>query len=366
MLDSILRAAGYRVGRYGSPHLLRFNERALIDGRPVDDGALIEQFEAVEHARGETSLTYFEFTTLAILRLFARARLDAAVLEVGLGGRLDAVNLVDADCAVVTAIGLDHTELLGETREKIGFEKAHVYRAGRPAICSDPAPPPTLVEHAAGIGADLWLLGRDFEARTSPAGDGRQQWTYRGRARGRAALPLPGLRGAHQLRNAAGVLAALESIETRLPVHQQAVRQGLLDVRIDGRYQVLPGRPVVVLDVGHNPHAAAALARTLDAHGYFPQTRAVFGMLRDKDVGGVVAQLRDRVAHWHLAPTGGDRGQDARAAAAAGFGAKDPFTCHESIAAALDAAQAASTPDDRILVFGSFVMVAEALRLLRA
>lgn len=258
MLESILLEAGYRVGTYTSPHLVDFAERARVNGRPADPALLAEQFEAVEAARGEVTLTYFEFSTLAILRLFQHAGLDVAILEVGLGGRLDAVNIVDADCAIVTSIDIDHAEWLGETREAIGFEKAHIFRPDRPAICSDPSPPRALVEHAEAIGADLWLFGRDFNY----AGD-RQQWSWAGRANRRNAMAYPALRGANQLLNASGVLAALESLRDRLPVSQQAVRQGFAVVELPGRFQVLPGQPSIVLDVAHNPHAAAHLAAKL-------------------------------------------------------------------------------------------------------
>jgi len=374
MLDSILRAAGYRVGRYSSPHLLRFNERAIIDGAPAVDQDLIEQFEAVERARGEVSLTYFEFTTLAVLRLFAARRLDAAVLEIGLGGRLDAVNLVDADCAIVASIGLDHADFLGSTRESVAFEKAHVYRAGRPAVCSDPAPPDSLVQYARSIGTDLRILGIDFDAVPLVQGGGPrqpvQQWTYQGRSLRRAALPAPALRGPHQLRNAAGALAVLEALEQALPVSQQAVREGLLRVRIDARFQVLPGRPAVILDVAHNPQAAQALAQTLEQHPCQGSTHAVFAMLRDKDAAGVAEQMAAQIHHWYIAPTGGPRGMDAAAlasilqrAAAASRGSS--LSCFESVSAALSAARCAAAPDDRILVFGSFVTIADAIRALR-
>src|SRR5690606_3742460 len=211
-------------------------ERARVGGAPVDDAALVEQFEAVEAARGDVSLTYFEFTTLAVLRLFQQRSLDVAILEVGLGGRLDAVNLVDADCAIVTSIDVDHAEYLGDTRERVGWEKAHIFRPRRPAICSDPMPPASLVEHAQAIGADLWLCGRDFHY----VGD-QQQWSYRGRAQRRSSIAYPSLRGANQLLNASGVLAALEALRARLPVSQQAVRQGFAEVELPGRFQVLPG-----------------------------------------------------------------------------------------------------------------------------
>jgi dihydrofolate synthase / folylpolyglutamate synthase len=373
MLDAVLRAAGYRVGRYSSPHLLRFNERASISGSLATDAELIEQFEAVERARGAVSLTYFEFTTLAILCLFASRRLDAAVLEIGLGGRLDAVNLVDAECSVVTSIGLDHADFLGSTRDSVAFEKAHVYRAGRPAICSDPSPPDSLLEYARSIGADLRILGRDFEVIAFPEAGGSprpmQQWSYRGPAIRRASLPVPSLRGPHQLRNAAGAIAALEALEQQLPVSQQAVREGLLHARIEARFQVLPGRPVVILDVAHNPQAAEALALTLEQHPCVGRTHAVFAMLRDKDAAGVVEHMGPRVDRWYLAPTGGPRGMDAQnlasilqqvPAIAGRFEAR-----FESVPDALAAARSAAAPDDRIVVFGSFVTVAEAMRALQ-
>jgi dihydrofolate synthase/folylpolyglutamate synthase len=365
MLESILRAAGYRVGLYTSPHLLEFNERCRIDGVNATDAALIEQFEAVEAARGTTSLTYFEFTTLAILRLLGEARLDALVLEVGLGGRLDAVNIVDADAAIVTSVDLDHMDYLGPSREDIGFEKAHVYRAERPAICSDPAPPKSLLDHAAAIGADLWRFGRDFNYQ----GD-RQQWAYGGRHARRAGLPYPALRGANQLLNASGVLAVLEALGDRLPVSQQAVRQGLLTVDLPGRFQVLPGRPTVILDVAHNPHAAAVLAQNLDNIGFHPTTHAVFGMLRDKDIRGVIENVGGRVDHWHVASTSGPRGCDAASIAKLlrerNCSADGSITEYPDPGSAFEGARKRAGADDRILAFGSFLTVAEVMRAIRA
>lgn len=362
MLESILRAAGYRAGLYTSPHLLRFSERARIAGEVVGDEALIEQFDAVERSRGETSLTYFEFTTLAILRLFMAGRLDAVILEVGLGGRLDATNIVDADCAVVTSVDLDHMDYLGPTREHIGYEKAHIYRRGRPAICSDPQPPESLLEVAHDLGADLWLLGRDFNYQ----GD-RQQWAYGGRKVRRAGLPHPALRGANQLLNASGVLASLEALSQRLPVSQQAVRQGLLNVELAGRFQVLPGRPAVILDVAHNPHATAVLAKNLDNMGFYPRTLAVLGMLRDKDAAGVIDKVADRIDHWYLGGTAGPRGLSGQALADILHGRR-PEAAVESfddIGAAYDAAHRAAAADDRIVVFGSFLTVADVMRAQR-
>ena len=362
MLEAILRAAGYRTGLYTSPHLLRFNERARLGGELAGDQALIEQFEVVERSRGEATLTYFEFTTLAILRLFMTARLDAVVLEVGLGGRLDATNLVDADCAVVTSVDLDHMDYLGPTREHIGYEKAHIYRRGRPAICADPQPPQSLLDVARDLGADLWLFGRDFNYQ----GD-RQQWAYGGRGLRRAGLPYPALRGANQLLNACGALAALEALGQRLPVSQQAVRQGLLNVQLAGRFQVLPGRPAVILDVAHNPHAAAVLAQNLDNMGFYPRTLAVLGMLRDKDAAGVIDRVADRIDHWYVGGTAGPRGLSGQALAGI-VRARRPsaaLDAFDDVGAAFDAAHRAAAADDRIVAFGSFLTVADVMRAQR-
>jgi len=366
MLESILLAAGYRVGCYTSPHLMHFNERARINGEPASDEQLIEQFDAVEAARGDSSLTWFEFTTLAILRLFEHSSLDVLVLEVGMGGRLDVVNIIDADCSIVTCIDIDHAEFLGDTREAIGFEKAHIYRPGRAAICTDPVPPQSLIDHASAIGADLWRFGQDFNY----SGD-RQQWSYGGRSQRRNSLAYPALRGANQLLNASGVLAALEALRARLPVSAQAIRQGLASVELPGRFQVLAGRPAVVLDVGHNPHAAAHLAANLDNMGFFPYTFAVFGMLADKDIDATIAHLRSRVDHWLCVDLPGPRGSSAADLAARlrkagvmpgeGADAERTISCFASPREALAAARERAGENDRIVVFGSFLTVADVL-----
>lgn len=361
MIESIARHAGYRTVLYMSPHLVHFEERCLIDGRMADAATLLPHFEAVEAARGDATLTYFEFTTLAIVRAFAHARPDVAILEVGLGGRLDAVNVFDADCAVVTGIALDHTEYLGPDRESIGREKAGIFRSGRPAIVGDPEPPASLIEHAAAIGADLRLQGRDFGLQ----GD-RQQWSWRGRSRRFSALAYPALRGANQLLNAATALAALESLHDRLPISAQAVRNGLALVDLPGRFQIVPGRPVLVLDGAHNPQAAGALAVSLDQMGFYPRTFAVFGVMADKDIVNVIAPLRPLVDHWFVTdlPT-------ARAAKAAdlardiGAGAgMSPVrvSTHGTPSDALRAALAAADPADRIVAFGSFYTVGGVLK----
>ena len=302
-------------------------------------------------------------STLAILRLLSQAALDLVVLEVGLGGRLDAVNVIDADCVVITSIDIDHTAFLGPDRESIGFEKAGILRAGQPAIVSDPLPPKRLVEHAARIGADLWLHGRDF----SFSGD-RQQWSWQGRSKRYAGLAYPALRGANQLLNAAGVLAAFEALRERLPVTAQAVRNGFATVELPGRFQVVPGQPAIVLDVAHNPHAVATLARNLDQMGFFPRTHAVFGAMHDKDTAAMLATMRPLVDHWHFCDLPIARAATARALAAqfaalssAAQGPSANVACHASPRAALAAAVAAADPADRIVVFGSFYTVGGVL-----
>jgi len=358
MLEAILRAAGYRTGLYTSPHLLRYNERVRIAGAEAADEALAEGFAAVEAARGEVPLTYFEFGTLAAAWLFWRQRPDALVLEVGLGGRLDAVNIFDADCAILTSIGIDHVDYLGGTREAIGREKAGIFRAGRPAVVADPKPPRTVLEAAAALGARLLLIGRDFHSRAHGS-----QWVFESPEGRRMTLAHPALRGAMQLRNAGAALAALETLRERLPLAMQEVRRGLAEVSLPGRFQVLPGRPQVVLDVAHNPQAAGVLAANLGASGFSPETIAVLGMLRDKDIEGVLRALAGRITRWHLATLGGPRGADADTLERAlrAVGVAGPASRHSSVAAALAAARGEAGEGDKIVVFGSFLTVAEAM-----
>ena len=366
MLECILGQAGYRTGVYSSPHLVHFEERLRLQGVPVEAAALLPHFEAVEAARGDVPLTYFEFTTLVFLRCMSQLPLDAVILEVGLGGRLDAVNVIDADCAIITSIDLDHMDFLGPDREAIGFEKAGILRSGRPAIVSDPVPPASVVDHANAIGADLWLVGRDFAVQ----GD-RQQWGFAGRGRRLNALAYPALRGANQLINAAGVLAALEALRPRLPVPMQAVRNGLAFVDLPGRFQVLPGQPAMVLDVGHNPHAMAALAHNLDQMGYFPCTRVVFGAMADKDIDAMIRPLLPLVDAWYCCDLDTPRAAPASALEAkvqqafTGRTASGPVPVTSTWAtprAALVAALADSDPADRIVVLGSFHTVGGVLK----
>ncbi len=361
MLESVLLRAGYKVGLYIKPHFLDFNERARVNGEMAGDAALVASFAAVEAVRGDTPLTYFEFTTLAILHLLAGAGLDVAILEVGLGGRLDAVNVIDADVAIVTSVDIDHTDYLGSTREAIGFEKAGIFRPGKTAICSDPVPPAALVAHAEAIGADLWLMGRDFNY----SGD-KQQWNYGGRVQRRNSLAYPSLRGANQILNATAVLAALEALRLALPVGAQEVRTGLVTVELPGRFQVLPGRPSVILDVAHNPHAASALNQNLGNMGFHPYTYAVFGSMQDKDIDGVMAAMAEHVDHWCVCGL-----PSARAASASELAAKAQLMLagrddsgERSVHIFPDPAQAFANAmsrageNDRIVVFGSFLTVA--------
>jgi dihydrofolate synthase / folylpolyglutamate synthase len=362
MLEAILHQAGYRTGCYTSPHLLRYNERVRIARAAAEDAQLVRTFEAVERARvrAGVALTYFEFGTLAAVWLFAEARIDLAILEVGLGGRLDAVNVFEPDCAMVMSVALDHMEYLGNTREQIGFEKAGIYRAGRPAICADADPPRALTDHASAIGAHLLLRGRDFDARPSAA-----QWAYRGPGGARHGLPWPALRGTYQLANAAACIAALDSLRQRCPVTMNDIRSGLLTAENPGRFQVLPGRPMVILDVAHNPHAALALADSLKRLPRGGRTLAVFAMLADKDIAGVADAVRPLIDHWYAAGIGGPRGISADALAQ-NLSAADiaNVTCCASITAALTAAREAAKVDDKILVFGSFYTVSEAMQAL--
>ena len=363
MLEAILLAAGYRVGLYTSPHLLRYNERVRLDGVPLSDARLCAAFEAVERARGEITLTYFEFGTLAAWEIFAVEALDAVILEVGLGGRLDAVNAFDSDCALLTSVDLDHTDYLGDTRERIGSEKAGIFRVSKPAVVADPDPPRSVVEHAGAVGVDLWLIGRDFGYRREG-----QQWMFWGRGVRRGGLAHPALRGERQLANASAVLAALDAMRARLPVGMQDIRNGFAHVELPARFQVLPGRPTVVLDVAHNPQAAGVLAENLVGMGFYPETYAVFGMLRDKDIEGVCRALKDRISAWFAADLSVPRGAGARVLAdtLARAGAAGDVLCFRNPREAYAAARKRANENDRIVVFGSFHTVADVMQGIEA
>jgi dihydrofolate synthase/folylpolyglutamate synthase len=363
ILEAILLAAGFKIGLYTSPHLIRYNERVRLDGSPVGDERMCAAFESVERARGGVSLTYFEFGTLAAWEIFTSHSLDAVILEVGLGGRLDAVNAFDTDCALLTSVDLDHMDYLGDTRERIGAEKAGIFRSGRPAVVADQDPPRSVLERAREISAELRLIGRDFGFRQQG-----QQWMYWGRSGRRGGLAPPALRGERQLANAAAALAALDELRGRLPVAMQDVRNGLARVELPGRFQVLPGRPTVILDVAHNPQAARVLADNLSSMGFYPETYAVFGMLKDKDIEAVCRALKGRFSAWFAADLFVPRGATAAALAdaIASAGAGGEVACFENPLAAYAAARKRAGENDRIVVFGSFHTVAEVMQGLEA
>ena len=363
MLESILLQAGYRVGVYTSPHLVHFEERLRLNGAPVESATLAIAFGDVERIRIEAgvSLTYFEFSTLAILDVMARSGLDVAILEVGLGGRLDAVNIIDPDCAVITSVDLDHMEFLGSDRESIGREKAGIMRTGRPVVVSDPMPPQSVLDQAKEIDADVWRFGVDFNV----SGD-KQQWGWAGRGRRYSGLAYPALRGANQLVNAAGVLAALTAVRDKLPVTAQSVRNGLAFVELPGRFQIIPGQPTLVLDVAHNPHSVAALVANLDAMGYFPTTHAVFGAMADKDLALMLDKVRPLIDCWYFTDLPTPRAESAERLLAKWqqHNVRKDVTAstYSNPLLALAAAIEAADPTDRIVVFGSFYTVGGILQ----
>ena len=358
MCETILRRAGYKVGAYTSPHLIKYNERIRIDGRNATNDELCAAFERIEASRGSVPLTYFEFGTIAAFDLFRAAHIDIAVLEVGMGGRLDAVNAIDGDVAIVTSVDIDHTSWLGDTREAIGYEKAGIFRRDHPAVCGDPNPPAIIAKEADRVGANLLQINRDFFFERSDT-----EWNWRGDGRLRAGLPYPALRGDYQLFNAATVLMALERLADRFPVTQGNIREGLISGVIPGRFQVLPGRPVCVLDVAHNAQAARSLAATLRQQHVKGRTLAVIGMLKDKDILSVVGAIANVVDGWYAAtldmPRGATAAQLAEFLVAAGIRA--PTRQFDDVHQAYAAAHRDATDDDRVVVFGSFHTVGDIL-----
>lgn len=369
-LTQIYVEAGYKVGTLTSPHLLRFNERIAIHGQPVADDVIISAFERIEAARGDISLTYFEFNTLAAVAVFAEAKADVMVLEVGLGGRLDAVNVFDADVAVISSVDLDHQAYLGNTVEDVAREKAGIMRAGKPVVCGQVPVPVSVRQHADELGAHLLVAGEDFSIHSIA----QQQWSYRfapqhgkrwGEPRARHALPMPALRGQFQLHNAACALTAMMCLYDVLPVDMGAIKRGLVRVRNVGRFQVLAGRPIRVLDVGHNPHAARALRQSLIALPYAEKRLAVFSMLADKDIDGVLHIMKDQFDAWLVAPLPIPRGMDGvQLEAKLNAQGVNAVTVYSNVAAAWQDALSQAGENDRIVVFGSFHTVAEVLALL--
>lgn len=355
-LEAMLRAAGYRVGAYTSPHLLRYNERIRIDGTEASDAAICRAFARIDAARGEQSLTYFEFGTLAALELFRDAAVNVAVLEVGLGGRLDAVNSVDADAALVVSIGIDHVEWLGSDRDSIGYEKAGIFRRDRPAICADPDPPARLLEYARQVGARLQRVGRDYDF--ARAGHTWSWWNQGVRLDG---LPPPALSGEHQFGNAAAALTALVSLSDRLPVPPEAIRTGLTTARLAGRLQIISGPVEWILDVAHNPHAAQVLAKCLREHPCSGRTFVVFGLLADKDADGVIQALTDVVDLWYPVNLDGARGRTGAELSARLHAAGARAIARNDAIEACRSARTDARTGDRIVVFGSFHIVAPVL-----
>ncbi len=361
MLEAIWRAAGYRTASFTSPHLHRYNERIQLHGEPLDDAPIIDAFERIDRARGDISLTYFEFGALAALDIFSRADVDVAILETGLGGRLDAVNIIDADIALITAIGIDHVDWLGHDRGQIALEKAGILRQGRAAVCSDPRPPASLLDKASELGVPLSLYQRDFSAEIAPGG-----WTWRMSGRLRAGLPMPALRGDYQIQNAAGVLAVVQLLETRLPVDQNAIRDGLGGVALAGRFEVIPGQPTIILDVAHNVQAVGVLRDTMANYRCKGRVLGVFSALGDKQLAEMLGLMDASIDRWY--PAGLDDPRGLTGGAVAGLIEAhtdgDCAPARARIAEALNDARRDAGENDCIIVFGSFLSVAEARQIL--
>ncbi len=360
LLGAILRSAGYRVGAYTSPHLLRYNERIQIDGECAEDAVLCEVFERIDRARGDTSLSFFEFGTLAALDLFSQAALDVQILEVGLGGRLDAVNIIDADAALIASIDIDHRDWFGDSREAIALEKVGVLRPGRPAVIGDPRPPQSLLNFAEDQGIALSCQGKEF-------GYGRIEngWNWFGSGGRLDGLPLPGLAGEHQLLNAAAVIQLLRLIEPQKPVSEAAIRRGLETVKLAGRFQYFDGPVPVLVDVAHNPQAAGILAGYLRER--FPGRRihAVFAIMRDKDIVGVVNPLKELVERWYLAPIPLPRtaSESEIKAVLAGLSVANVDGGFAQATDAFAAAKMNAPEGGLVVVFGTFPLVSEFLAL---
>ena len=359
MLEAIYQSAGYKAGLYTSPHLVNYNERVRVNGREARDEKLVDAFERVDAARGEIPLTYFEFGTLAAQLIFCDDEVDVAILEVGLGGRLDAVNAFEPDCSVVLNVAIDHVDYLGTSREQIGLEKAGIFRRGRPAICAEEDPPASLLEYARATGAELYLAGRDFGHKRTNMG--WQFWNASGKKSG---LPFPALRGSAQLDNAAAAIACIQAMRERLPVDMGALRAGLLEAHLAGRFQVLPGTPQVILDVAHNAAAARMLSADLKALPCSGRTIAVFGVLADKQIEQITSALARSVDEWFVCGLRTPRGAQAESVkqvltrSAPGV----PVAVCHNVAQGVAAAREAARGNDRILVFGSFYTVSEALQ----
>ncbi len=357
-LESILTAAGLRTGTYTSPHLHRYNERVRIGGREVPDAVLVEAFERVDAARGDTSLTFFEFGTLAAADIIARARVDVTIMEVGLGGRLDAVNAFEPSVSLITAVGVDHQAWLGDDRESVGREKAGIMRSGVPCVLGERTPPQSVLDHARALGTACRIPGRDHDFERGP--NGWKWWSVGTSVIGE--LPWPALPGPHQLDNAAACLAVLDALSPRVEVSDEAVRTGVASARVAGRLQWLDTPPRVLVDVAHNPLGAQALAAYLASNRARPMRRAVCGVLGDKDAGAMLRSLAREIDVWYLASLPGSRGRDARELVGA-LPRSAPAFAFDSVEAAFEAALAHRGEHEEVVVFGSFVTVQRVLRL---
>ncbi len=355
-LETIYRAQGYKVGAYTSPHILRYNERIKIDGQPLEDAQICAAFERIDAVRDHTTLSYFEFGTLAALDIFWRSQVDVQLLEVGLGGRLDAVNIIDADVAMITSICIDHVDWLGETREAIGQEKAGIFRAGVPAVIGDSHPPQSIFAVAKDKNTPLLCIGDDFNYRKS--GD---NWEWQCGSQQLKHLPLPALKGEHQFRNAASVLTAINVMSDCLPVSEEAIRQGLEGVRLNGRFQLIEGEVPVLLDVGHNPQAVSTLLEFLQQYYQGVKIHAVFAMMQDKDINGVIRIIKPIVSSWYIAPLSNLRAasEDAVRSCFKDNGVDNVRGGFANFSEAFDSARQQAAPSDLIVVFGSFFLVSE-------
>lgn len=369
LLDAILAASGYRVGRYTSPHLLRYNERICIAGQEATEVELCYAFELIDQARDEVSLTFFEFATLAAMFLFQKHHVDVAVLEVGLGGRLDAVNIFDCDIALVTAIDIDHVDWLGTDRESIGLEKAGIFRSQRPAVCSDPNPPLSLIQYAQQLHVPLFYPDRDFTYHK----ESENTWSWRFLNPSTllskididfSHLPRPHLLGDFQLQNAAGVLMVLNLLSEQLIFSQTALNQGLINAFLPGRFQVLPGKITRILDVAHNPLGAKVLTRLLHQYPGQGQTHAIIGMLEDKDIAAFLTIMQDSITHWHLAPLNTPRTATVQCLVdkLSDLGVTRIYS-YSSITNAYSHLLSHLHHPDRIVICGSFYTVYEVMRL---
>ena len=365
MLDSIYSQAGYNTGCYTSPHLIKYNERICINGMQATDEDICEAFTAIDEGRGDITLTYFEFSTLAAAYLFRKYKVDIAIFEVGLGGRLDAVNLWDADIAIITTIDIDHIAWLGDDREQIGVEKAGIMREGSTVVCGDVNPTNSMASEALRIGARLLQQGKDFSCRKSK--DGRT-WKYVDTHRNAYRFPLPALRGEFQLKNAATVITAILDFNDELPVSNQHIKDGLLQAKVTGRLQKFGDNPELLADVAHNPQSAKALASYLQEHPSKGKTVAIFSALVDKDLAGIVTPLKEYFDAWHLIPLEGPRTQDTQILSdkLQAVGISNPIECHKDTAELIKTLQNTMNSEDRVVAFGSFLVVSAFIQGLNA